>query len=428
MEVIRNIFNGPRFIDFIDIEKFKNDIKELLNIELPNIDGFDLFYQYLMENHSDKTLIIQSIFFENIFYSHMKNIFIDKIQHGPNLTETNFKSTLKGLINDINFKDTIPEILQRQMTEEGFYLMDKLNVTSKGTSFIAGLDHYTENGKITTLRILYGEVCFKNVDNEIKPIYFLSGVEINFVSGIIVISMKNVLKASSEDDSNSSVTISKMYNKVKSVILEPLGIQIAPIDIKSDRRAIYNFSKELDDSLLSDIRTEVQSRIEPDIKASIKEYNKNLFTNQKSLNSVDKLNLEKKINSLLLSYYLDYEVKPQELVKKAKINRLVGYSTKLDFRGNNRGNSSTKSKNSRYPVAASDMFHSLYFNFQNAEGLNKWSIAWFTDFEFSNDDDDDVIQTSIYITTQNFKIIFRPTRALNKEVIHHVIRSIDSFR
>lgn len=423
-----NIFNGQRFLDFIEVEKFKTDISTLLGTELENFEGFDLLYQHLVENFPSEIINIQKTMFDNIFYSHMKNVFIDNIQHLPNLEIVNFKETLQELISNINFKETIPEALQSYMNEEGFYLIDKLNVSSKDTSFIAGMDYTVENNNITSLRVLYGEVCYKLIDNTTKSVYFLSGIEIDFESGILITSMKNVTDVSSEEERKSSVTINKMYNKVKSKVIEKLGIEITPIDIQSDRKAIYTFSKELDDKLLIDIRRDVQSRLAPDIKASIREYNKNLFTSEKQLSVTDKSNLEKKICSLLLSYYLDYEVKPKDLVKKAKDKKLLGYSTKLDFRGHNRGNSSTQSKNSKYPVAASDMFHSLYFNFENAEGLNKWSIAWFTDFNFLNPNDDDVIQTSIYITKENFKIVFRPTRALNREVIHHVISSINSFR
>ncbi len=417
------IFNGDRFLDFIDTKKFKNDVAAEFDVsEEVNKLEFADYYSSLKKSYSAET--IDFIFFENIFYSHLKNIYVDQILGHPNLQIDFFKEKVKKLIDKINIKDTIPAALHSYMSEDGFYLMDSLNISSINTTFIAGYDYNTEKGSVTSARFLFVEVVPKKIQG---VDYFIAGIELDFTKNLVLTMIKNITELKKENNVTPTTT-HQLHKTVVNKVLYTLGISLKEIDVKDDRKGMYDFCKYLDNALLEDLRTEVKSRTSKPIRASVDKLNKSLFTDDKSLNGIDKSDLNKKIQALLLSYYIEYNIKPTELVKKAKKQKLVGYPTRIKFTSNKSSRSSTQSSNSKQPVSASDMFHSLYFSFEQALELDNWSISWFTDYLFTDEEKTDVIQTTIYSTSKQFRVVFRPTRALNKEIIHYVIDQINSYR
>lgn len=418
------IFNGDKFLDFIDIDTIKQDYRN--EFEIPeDVErlSFSDYYTALRENFPDKRNTTGKIFFENILYSQLKNIFIEKISGHPNLEVNSFKERVKHLIKEMNFKDSIPANYHRLMSEDGFYLMDVLNITVPKASFIAGYNYTESNNKVTSARFLLVEVVPKA---EKGTVYFIAGIELDFVNNNALTMVKNVVGLKKED-AETNTTIHQIHKKAEK-LLNMLGVTLDLPVVKSDREGMFNFCKKLDDSMLDDVRRDLYSRADITVKDSVKNLNDVIFNKTESLTSTDKTDLTKKIKALLLSYYIEYKIKPLDLVKKAKKQKLVGFPTRVKFTSNKSSRSSTQSSNSKYPVSASDMFHSLYFNFEQALGLDSWSISWFTDYTFSDDKDIDVIQTTIYSTSKQFRIVFLATRPLNKEIIHYVINTVNSYR
>ncbi|MES1034267.1 hypothetical protein [Bacillus pumilus] len=419
------IFNGYKFLDFIDTEKFKEDV--LSEFEIPEkVQKLDFpdYYSHLMVNFPGEQKITGKIFFENILYSHLKNVFVEKISAHPNLNIEKFKEKLKQLIENVNFKESIPTNFHNLMSENGFYLMDLLNITVPNTSFIAGCDLTEINGEVSNARFLFVEAVQKSTQG---TVYFIAGIEIDFKKNLALTMIKNV-GGLTKENTEADTTIHQLHQKAINKVLHTLGIFLKKPQVKNDREGMFKLCKKMDDNLLDDLRGELYSRVDYTVKESVKNLNHVLFNDTVKLSNTDQSDLRKKIKALLLSYYIEYQIKPLELVRKAKRNKLIGYPTRINFTSNKSSRSSTQSSNSKYPVSASDMFHSLYFNFEQALGLDSWSVSWFTDYIFSDEKDIDVIQTTIYSTTKQFRIVFLATRPLNKEIIHYVINTIDSHR
>ncbi|MBY0038676.1 hypothetical protein H7U08_19375 [Bacillus cereus] len=419
-------FNGFLFAEFIDTDKFKEDINKLELTEVKEQwDLAQLFENIVLTNPMIKSKV-DKVFFENILYSHLKNVYVNKITAHPSLAIELFKQKVKGLIEELNYKETIPMNYYSEMKDDGFYLMDALHITVTGTKFLAGYDFTEKNGVVKEARFLFVEVVRRGE----KPCYFISGVSINFETGVSMILIRNIQGISKENDDLEAPnnTVNKLYYQVLKSVYEKLDIKLDKIDITADREGMYNFCKELDDYLLEDIRMEVTKKTTEQIKQSVQNLNKTLFPSEKRLSSTDKQDLGDKINSILLAYYLKYNITSKELVEKAKRLNLKGYPTKIKFMGSNSTRSSTQSASSKQPVVISDDYHGLYFSFTEALELEKWSISWFTDFKFDILADVDVIQTTIHSTRNNFKIVFLPDRPLEKEIIEHVVTSINSYR
>ncbi|MGM0842807.1 MAG: hypothetical protein ACQEWE_18880 [Bacillota bacterium] len=428
-------FNGYKFLDFIDVDKFKSDSNLQFEIPEEKLDlDFSEFYSFLREEFPQQK--VGKLFFENIFYSHLKNIFVSKISGHPNLGVDFFRKKVKHLISEVNSKEVIPGNYYKHMNENGFYLMEVLNIGIPNTSFIAGLDYTEYNGKVTNARFLFVEVLPKSTQG---VAYFIAGIEFDFEKNLALTMIKNVtgLKKESttiatlpEKDTEKDIdtTIHQLHRKVIDKVFSTLGVSVEAPVVKDDRSGMYKFCKYLDDNLLEDVRKEVSSRTDNAVKDSVTNLNRFLFPGTDSLTTTDKADLRKKIQALLLSYYIDYKIKPTDLVRKAKTKKLAGYPTRIKFTSSRSSRSSTQSTNSKHPVSSSDMFHSLYFNFEQALGLDNWSISWFTDYSFKNDKDIDVIQTTIYSTKKSFKVVFLPNRPLYKEIIHYVIGTISSYR
>lgn len=419
-------FNGFLFAEFIDTNKLKEEIKSLQIVEVN--EQWDL--AQLFENIVGAKPMIKSkidkVFFENILYSNLKNVYVNKVTARPSLAVELFKQKVKGLIEELNHKETIPSNYYSEMKDDGFYLMDALNITIPRTKFLAGYDFIEENGLVKEARFLFVEVVQRNE----KPCYFTAGITINFETGLSMVLIRNIQGISKEgnDLESPNNTVNKLYYQVLKSVYGKLDIKLDEIDIQADREGMYNFCKELDDSLLEDIRVEVTEKTAEQIKQGVHSLNKSLFPSEKRLNSTDKQDLGDKIKSLLLAYYLKYNTTSKELVQKAKFLKLKGYPTRIKFMGSNSTKSSTQSASSKQPVAISDDYHGLYFSFTEALELEKWSISWFTDFEFNEIEDVDVIQTTIHSTRNNFRVVFLPDRPLKREIIEHVVTSINSYR
>lgn len=215
-------------------------------------------------------------------------------------------------------------------------------------------------------------------------------------------------------------TMNGYISKINSLILNPLEISV-DFRFRKDRAGMYNMCKQLDDQLLVEYRAHIAENIGTPVENSINAWFGELFEGEDGPSDIQKESLKNKICSQVLSLYL--KNKPEiNLVQKARSLGQVGYTTKIEFKANQAGRGATKSKSGSEPIAAEDMFHSLYIDFKDALELPKWSLAWFTDEE------DDYMQTTIHITKEYFKVVFLPTRHLDRESIYHVIRYIGGYR
>jgi hypothetical protein len=419
------IFRGKPFIEYIDVPKFKDDIATILDVPkstraLPFID----FYTKLIIDFPSYSKGIRKTFFENILYTHLKNVYLDKIESTPPLEVEEFKKIVKNVIESNNYKEAIPPNYYGAMNENGFHLMDLLNISVNNTSFIAGYDYEEQNGMVTNARFLYVEV----IPNRSGAVtYFTAGIEIDFQEGIVLTMVKNVDGLVKQDE-ETHTTINQLRSSAVLNILNKLHVKVRKPNANNDRKSMFNFCKELDDKLLEEVRENLFTRTKVAVRDSVRSLNSVLFEGTEGLNNTDQNDLKKKITALLLGYYIDNNYKSAKLVRRAKDIKLVGYPTRINFASNKRGRSSTQSSNAKHPVSGSDMFHSLYFSFEQALGLDNWSISWFTDYTFSDEKNTDVIGTTIYSTTKQFRVVFLPTRPLSKEIIKYVIKTINSYR
>jgi hypothetical protein len=359
-------------------------------------------------------------------YNHLKHVYVHEI--GEKIDLETFKSRMKKVITKINIKEAISLAIHSEMNEDGFYLMDKLNITSLTTKFISGLDYTIDNDVLKRARFLFTEV----VPNGDKLEYFIAGIDMNFEKNICLIMIKNKSNISKLDDEQTSHqldrTINSLYKRTMELVITEL-VSINDIVVENDRKSMYELCKTLDVELLKTIRQTVHEKTNRTVSTSVRDLIIDLFPlggNKPSVN--DNKMMEENINSLLIGLFVKNNFRGNQLVRKAKTMKLLGYPTKIKFTSTKATRGATQSSSSSQPVSSSEMFHSLYISFRDALSLEQWSIAWFTDFKFTNDSNIDKIQTTIYSKSTSFLIIFKPTRPLNKEIIYHVVNNLNTYR
>lgn len=425
-ENIQYFYSGFLFEEYIDFNHFKETVKKA-GFSVDDKENMNDVYNYFVNNldwSHKKTL--DKIYFESILYSQLKNVYVHTFN--SDLSIDTFKQNINKILKRLKSDSKIPTNFKRKMNEDGFYLMDGLNITVPGSTFISGLDYVENNGTIQKARLLLVQTVKDETD---KTKYFIAGIEINFIERTCLILIRNIPNIKEPDENISgdyNRSIGKLYNYVKEQILNKLIGNVTSIERDSDRESIYKVCKKLDEDLLKDVRQEVADKASTAIKNSVKNYMRKLYEVNERPNKQEREELEKNIQSLLLSNYIKNKYDTKQLVKKAKKLNLIGYTTKLKFKGNNSNTGSTRSSSSKHPVSQSDMFHSLYINFEGAKELENWGISWFTDTKFSDEKNIEVIQTTIYSTSTYFKIVFLPRKPLNEEIINYVVRQLNKQR
>lgn len=389
-------------------------------IEVTSTSINDIFEE-INDEFSDRKREADRLFFENVFYGQLKNIYFHKITN--DLPEKSvFVENVTGIINALNRNDSIPAQHHDLFSVNGFYALDVLNIEKKGNIFLLGFDFKENNDRVELARFLIAQVVIK--DDE--PVYYLAALEINYLEKFYLLMFRNLLgidavpQSGLLEEEKWNRTMNGYITKINNLVLSPLDI-IVSFQVKKDRAGMYEMCKKLDDDLLEEYRAHVTGNINSSVENSINSWFDAFFIDGEGPSDIQKESLKDKICSQVLSLYLKNN--PQiNLVKKARALGQVGYTTKIEFKANQAGRGATKSKSGSEPIVAEDMFHSLYIDFKGALELPKWSLAWFTD------ETDDYLQTTIYITKNYFKIIFLPTRHLDKEAIYRVIRYVGGFR
>ncbi|MBP2080117.1 hypothetical protein [Oceanobacillus polygoni] len=86
------IFRGNPFLQYIEVTKFKNDISSIFEVPKEVIGlPFQEYYAKLINDYPSYIQEIRKTFFENILYSQLKNVFVDRIESHPDLEVEKFK-------------------------------------------------------------------------------------------------------------------------------------------------------------------------------------------------------------------------------------------------------------------------------------------------------------------------------------------------
>ncbi|OME10728.1 hypothetical protein [Paenibacillus odorifer] len=424
------IFRGNYFTEYSDMSLFKEKALKDLNLNLTaEISLPEIFSQHLGE-YGDN---LNKLFFENIMYSHLKHIQINKILLPTSMPKQQYKSRMKRIIEELNHKATIPQALHTQMDENGFYMLDRLSITSIGTKFVAALDYIEDDEKIKCIRMLFVEVVPREGGG---TAYLLAGTEIDFENRVFMIMSRHtsgVLRSTIEDDEDEnhhSNSVAKIAKKVMNLIIQPLGISTT-INSESDREGLFGFCQNLDESLLRDYRLFVGRKLNRVLKTTTSDLYDALFGDDDELAlalSSMRNKFAKRVNANLLGNYINAKVTNIEIIRKAKGLKLPGFPTRISFTSEKLSRGSTESAGARNPIVTSELYHSLYSSFSDAKKLRTFSVSWFTDFNHLNEKNIDLVQTTMYSNLKSFRIVFKAHRALGKELIDHVLGYIHSCR
>ncbi|CAM4160241.1 hypothetical protein QCI47_29105 [Bacillus cereus group sp. RP29] len=423
------IFQGNRFLEYIEPIEIKKVIKEKTGFEEQDGEGFGEYYKRFLTEKASEAEILEREFFESIFYGRLTNVFINKIKNEP-VTEDIFKQAVKRLIDDMNSRNTLPPDVKRLMKEDGFYIMDLVNTTEKNT-FLAGFDYSTANGYVDKSRFLITHVVPTKTDADRTVIkYLVCAIEINYTKKTLVAALKNIPNIVNEDengeiDEGIQKTVVQAYKKFLKLFENHLQIQKF-IKVKKDRRAMFEMCEKLDNTMLYDLREEIELKNSDTLKTMVSTLTEELFG--KAIAPIVKQdNLVKRFKSLLLATYLDVMTEDDNLIYIAKSSKLVGYPTRVAFQSSNSLKGATGTSGASEPVATSVMFHSLYTDFQEALELPKWALSWFTDINHLTDSTE-VIQTSVVSMKENFKVTFINKNHIGKELFQHVIGELSQCR
>lgn len=434
------IFNGHKFIEFVDpsaiIKKANEKISSPIDVDMKSNLG-DYFEQVIKNNRSDRK-VLNTIFFEHIMYSRLKNVFVDRFNIKENFLEVPaFKEKVKKIQESFNNELRIPRDLFSVMSKDQYYLMDMLNINTLGTQFIAGYDYTSSNNKIQTARFLFVQV----VPRGTKKGYFIAGIDINFEKGTCLTLIRNITdikeiegeetpqkKKEEEEEKEEYVkSFNRLYINVKKMIIERL-ITLEDIEAQSDKKGMYKLCTELLDSLLGNINQEVTQATEKEVNKSIQAILKKLFPGDNAFVKSNTKPLSKKLHSLLCSAYINQKYDTDDIVAIARKLVLKGYPTRIKFTSSKASRGSAQSGGSKIPVASTELFHSLYNEFENSSNLSEWSISWFLDFNNTKPEDCSVSQTTIYAKETSFRIVFLQKKPTNKEFIEHVIGQLNQYR
>lgn len=428
------VFNGMRFLDYIKPDQFVDRLHKELNIEVQDLlpEGFSAIYETLNSQYRSNKKKFDKIFFEEIMYGRLTHAYVHRISTQIAPSKELFLKRVERILE--RFQSTAVVALRPYMTTEGFYLMDVLNVTKAGATFLAGFD-FTENDDthtIETARFLVGSnVTRRNPQNEDIPEYLLAGVEIDFNKRHVLIMHKHTVNVQEEEEVPEKVhTSSRFYKFIMDRIVNELGIgqQTLPL---ADQEGMSQMCKYLVNGLVSDIREDLNNKTKMEINNfgnSSMNLLKQLYPTGNPITPLQQKEFEAKVSALLLGITILSQYDPEALKVKAKKVGLPGYPIRIFYKNANANTSSTGTKRAENSIVTAETLYSLLTDFENTKYLRSWSMAWFTDLDPTNEQDLDVVQTVIESTKNCFRINFKARRNLGKELIHNVIDGLNFYR
>ncbi|WP_437132031.1 hypothetical protein [Bacillus atrophaeus] len=423
------IYQGKRFENYICFDFLKTEILNKLKIQSDPVETYKDFYLRAIIESGDKELVDRLVF-ENIFYGRLANIFSHKIEE-ERITEEKFREKVKNLINYFNENSALPNDLKRLMTSEtNYYLMDQLNTTNLGTTFIAGWDVEVQNSIVNNARFLITKVIPTKINDSEKSIdYMVMGVEIDFVSNLVNFHHKNIQNINNEEDITEIEkvkTLNNAYNYLSEIFIKQLGIKFK-IDPDKDRVGMYNLFSKITNSMLKEVTDEVKRKVGLLNKENTKSIIESLFNPilQKLANEKD---LEERFLSIINALYIQVMLDDDELIDIAKNLKLIGYPTRIAFTTEEYAKGSTGTSGSQNPIASSIMFHSLNPDLKKSLDLQTWTISWFIDFNHLNSIDTKVIGTTINCRKDYFHVVFKNKKYIGKELLKYVINELNKYR
>jgi hypothetical protein len=296
------VFNGRKLIEYSHYQ----DFKDRLTADGINVTGGTIqsIYEEIVSQQPAKISEVSKIYFENVFYGQLKNVYYQKISNRPP-DKADFINKSRSIITNRNRKDTIPPQYHTLFSENGFYALDYLDVGNKGNIFILGYDYDEdeENNKIKVARYLIAQVVLRNE----VPVYYLAALEINYAEQLYLLMFRNMQGIDAvptdqtlleEDKWNRS--INGYIQKINQMFLNPLGIRNV-FRHRTDREGMYNMCKELDDGLLQEYRESIAQQIGNDVENSINSWFSTLDEGANEPSDEQKKSLKDKVSSQVQS-------------------------------------------------------------------------------------------------------------------------------
>jgi hypothetical protein len=425
------IFQGHKFAEYADISLFKDRVQKELGYSNPDADLSD-FYKDFLDNHLDQRKKFDKIFFENIFYGQLKNVFLHQLAYNYQFTTNEFEQCAKELIEDFNMNKQFTG-LEQIMSPKGFYLMDNISISQLGSTFICGYDYEERNNIVTNARFLIVHTVPKKNGSDSR--YFLCGVELNFDLQVCVIKFRNITSEIPNETEFSEFTdevewfksINDFYYFTKRKIFNCFNLQ-ENFNPEQDRKKMYELCKKLDDILLEEFREELERKTGSSVEDFVGRIFNTIFPSSIKPPEKEIIQFKKRMEALLLSTYINTLVDDEGLVDIAKEKKLIGFPTKISFVSSNAAKGSTGTASKDSPLSGVGMFHSLYADFEDSLNLPNWSMSWFVDYEHNDPSNIELIPTSIVSTTKYFKIIFLNRKHLTREQLYNVVNYISRIR
>jgi len=420
------VFNGRKFIEYIDVEMFKELIADKIGYSDSTI-GFETYYEQLIAKKSKYKKYINKLLFEHILYGRLTNIYVHKIKSPFKPAKQLLLKRAEKVID--SFKNHLAVSIQEMMTAEDFYLMDLINVTVDGGHFIAGFDYTENNGIIQTMRFLVGKNIYRkrivNKTEEVRSEYLLGGVEINFEEGYFLILNKHTANMFDEDEDDRITSPSGFHTYMLNKIIQPLNIE-PNFDSKKDQEGMSDFCKFLFNKLIDDDRKNINTLTKTDIDLFGRKATDHTKNGKKPANANQIKDFKEKVKALLLGIYIMNNYEEDDMRIKARALDMIGYPTKISYKNAKSNRSSTGTNRATRCIANSDTIYSLLTDFENTKYLEKWSMSWFVDH--NNMTNLDVVQTTIEARKKYFKVTLIASRHFTKEIIHNVIENLNSYR
>jgi hypothetical protein len=420
------VFNGHKFLEYVDVDIFKETIEEEIGYSDSTV-GFDKYYENLIAKKPKNKKYINELLFEHILYGRLTNIYIHKIKSPTKPAKQLLLKRAEKIID--NFKSHLSNPIQEIISTEDFYLMDLINVTADGAHFIAGFDYTEDSGIIQTMRFLVGKNIYRKRIVEKKEVtkseYLLGGVEINFEEGYFLILNKHTANMFDEDEEDKITSPSAFHSYMLNKIIQPLSIDVL-FEYKQDQEGMSEYCKELFNKLIDDDRKNNNTITKSDIDLFGRKAAEHIKNGKKPANATQMNDFKEKVKALLLGIYIMNNYEEDDMRIKARKLDMIGYPTKISYKNAKANRSSTGTNRATRCIANSDTIYSLLTDFENTKYLEKWSMSWFVDnIDKSNLD---VVQTTIEARKKYFKVTLIAYRHFNKEIIHNVIKNLNSYR
>ncbi|MFZ3590362.1 hypothetical protein ACOI1C_14180 [Bacillus sp. DJP31] len=91
-------FNGEKFIEYVDPETFKTNVKENMNVSLKEEtdESFGKYYEKLIQAQSK--IKVDRLLFNHILYGQLKHTYVHKLTLRKGIKESKYNENMKALL------------------------------------------------------------------------------------------------------------------------------------------------------------------------------------------------------------------------------------------------------------------------------------------------------------------------------------------